>query len=223
MVTLSPHFADSENYIRALRVQRVRVSLGHTHASAEQLHTAVCAGASFSTHLGNGIAFHIERHHNPLWSQLAEPRLTAMFIADGYHLPADTLKAMLHAKTIRRSILVSDTVALAGMPPGRYTAPIGGKVELSVEGCVNIVGSSILAGAARPLIDCLGTAMRFTGLPLHRVLQMATLNPGRAARHGGSLAPGKRADLLQFKWDAEHFALRVQAVWLAGEQVYSAS
>lgn len=223
MVTLSPHFADSENYIRALRAQRVRVSLGHTHASAEQIHTAVSAGAELSTHLGNGIASPLERHHNPLWSQLAEPRLTAMFIADGYHLPPDTLKAMLRAKTVRRSILVSDAVALAGMPPGRYRAAVGGEVELSADGRVNIAGSWMLAGAARPLIDCIGTAVRFTGLPLHRVLQMATLNPGRIARQGGSLSIGKRADVLQFCLTEDRSALSVQAVWLAGEQVYAAS
>ena len=35
---------------------------------------------------------------------------------------ADMLKVIIRAKGIERSILVSDTVALAGMPPGSYEA-----------------------------------------------------------------------------------------------------
>lgn len=219
MVTISPHFPGSEDYIRALCRRRVRVSLGHTHASAEQIDAAVRAGARLSTHLGNGIPSQIERHNNPLWSQLAEPRLTAMLIADGNHLPAPVLRAILQAKTVGRCILVSDVVALAGSPPGRYKAPIGGEVELSADGRLSMVGASGLAGAARSLLDCVGTAVALTGLPLHRVLRMATLHPGRIARQGGSLAPGMRADVLQFRWDGEQFRMHVQAIWLAGEIV----
>jgi N-acetylglucosamine-6-phosphate deacetylase len=29
----------------------------------------------------------LDRHPNPIWSQLADDRLTACFIADGQHLP----------------------------------------------------------------------------------------------------------------------------------------
>jgi len=51
-----------------------------------------------STHLGNGLATPIDRHHNPLWPQLADARLVASFIADGHHLPPAALIAMLRAK-----------------------------------------------------------------------------------------------------------------------------
>lgn len=219
MVTLSPHFPGSDAYIRALCRQGVRVSLGHTNASSEQIHAAVQAGARFSTHLGNGIPSCIERHRNPIWSQLAEPRLTAMFIADGHHLPAAALRAMLRAKTAGRSILVSDVVALAGMSPGRYHAPIGGEVELSADGRLSMAGSPNLAGAARSLLECVGSCVELTGLPLDRVLRMATLHPGRVARQGGSLARGSRADLLQFDWDSKLSRMRLQRVWLVGQPV----
>ena len=219
LVTLSPHYPEAESYIRALRAARVHVSLGHTHASAAQIRAAIHAGAAFSTHLGNGIAATIDRHDNPLWTQLAEPRLQAMFIADGHHLPADALKVMLRAKGLSRSILVSDVVALAGMPPGRYTASIGGEVDLSSDGRLTMAGSSHLAGAAHPLDYCIGQAVCLTGLPLGRILRLATLNPARVARQSGSLAPGSRADILQFTWDDRRSRLHVHAVWLAGEPV----
>ena len=219
LVTLSPHFERSDEYIAALVSRGVHVAIGHTHASLEQIQSAVNAGASLSTHLGNGIAPQIARHPNPIWSQLADDRLAASFIADGHHLPAETLKAMARAKGLERSILVSDTVALAGTPAGTYTAPVGGSVELSPEGRLSMAGTTTLAGAAIPLVRCIGKAVRMTGRSLGEVLTMATMNPGRFARGRGQLRTGARADLIRFRWTGE---VVLQDVWLAGERVYPA-
>ena len=87
-------------------------------------------------HLGNGLGSPLPRHPNLLWAQLAEDRLAATFIADGHHLPTDTLKSMLRAKGISRSILVSDVVSLGGMPIGMYQADVGGAVEVTADGRV---------------------------------------------------------------------------------------
>ena len=217
MVTLSPHYDESEGYIAALVERGVHVSLGHTHASRPQIEAAVRAGARLSTHLGNGIALQIDRHPNPLWSQLADDQLTASFIADGHHLPAETLKAMISAKGHERSILVSDAVALAGMPPGRYDASIGGLVELSADGRLSMQGTSTLAGAVVPLMTCVERAVRMTARPLAQVLQMATENPGQFAGNRGTLAVGARADILRFHWDDETSHAVVKDVWLAGD------
>jgi N-acetylglucosamine-6-phosphate deacetylase len=217
LVTLSPHFADSGAYIAALVNQGVHIAIGHTHASAEQIEQAADAGASLSTHLGNGIAQEISRHQNPLWSQLADDRLTATFIADGHHLPADVLKAMLRAKGIARSILVSDSVALAGRPAGTYTTPVGGRVELRPDGRLCLFGSELLAGSTASLAQCIGKAVRMTGMPLSDALTMATANPARYAKRKGQLAIGARADLVRFQWRDE---VVIEDVWLAGELVY---
>jgi hypothetical protein len=56
MVTMSPHFSKSAEYIAALVKRGVHVAIGHTRASPEQIRCAVDAGARLSTHLGNGIA-----------------------------------------------------------------------------------------------------------------------------------------------------------------------
>ena len=216
MATLSPHFSESATYIAALVEQGVHVAIGHTHAWPEQVQCAVDAGARLSTHLGNGIAREIPRHRNPLWSQLADDRLTATFIADGHHLPPDMLKAMLRAKGIARSILVSDSVALAGMPAGVYTTPVGGRVELRPDGRLCVLGSELLAGATASLAQCIGHLVRVIGVPLHDALTMATVNPGRFAGGRGQLKPGSRADVLCFRWENE---VLVQDVWLAGECV----
>jgi N-acetylglucosamine-6-phosphate deacetylase len=214
-VTLSPHFDGSAEYIAALVKRGVHVALGHTHATPEQISCAVEAGANLSTHLGNGIALEIPRHSNVLWRQLAEPRLTATFIADGHHLPWDVLKVMVRAKGIERSVLVSDAVALAGMPAGIYDSPVGGRVELRPDGKLCVVGSEMLAGSTASLSQCIGRAARMTGLPLYDALVMATVNPGRFMRGRGQFAVGSRADLVRFRRDE----IRIADVWLAGEPV----
>jgi N-acetylglucosamine-6-phosphate deacetylase len=165
------------------------------------------AGARLSTHLGNGAHAMLPRHPNYLWTQLADDRLTAGFIADGHHLPADTLRAMIRAKGPERSILVSDAVALAGRPPGRYETPVGGTVELSADGRLVMAGTPYLAGAARGLAD--GVAHVATLFGLGPALRMATVQPGRFVGGRGVLAVGAPADVIRFDWAPGDPALRM--------------
>ena len=167
-----------------------------------------------STHLGNGIAPEIARHRNPIWAQLGEDRLTATFIADGHHLPPDVLRSMVRAKGMERSVLVSDSVSLAGMPPGVYTTPVGGRVELLASGKLCVSGSELLAGSTASIAQCVSHLVNTAEIPLHQALAMATLNPGRFAGRRGRLAPGSRADLIRFRWSKE---IQIEDVWLAGE------
>jgi N-acetylglucosamine-6-phosphate deacetylase len=218
MVTLSPHFEGTEEYIAKLTGQGVHVALGHTHASAQEIRRAVDAGARLSTHLGNGIAGVLPRHLNPIWTQLAEDRLTAMMIADGHHLPADTLKAMIRAKGVERAILVSDAAALAGMQPGIYDSPIGGRVELQPNGRLCLAGTEYLAGAALPLKDGIARAVTMTGISLGESLRMATENPGRFVGGVGVMRVGMPADLVRFSIENDGTGLRIESVFARGEE-----
>jgi N-acetylglucosamine-6-phosphate deacetylase len=121
LVTLAPETPGALPLVERLVAGGVRVAIGHTAASGPQVADAVSAGATLSTHLGNGCPSLIPRHPNVIWEQLAEDRLLASFIVDGHHLPPATVKAMIRAKTPSRSLLVTDAIAAAGMPPGRYT------------------------------------------------------------------------------------------------------
>jgi N-acetylglucosamine-6-phosphate deacetylase len=218
MVTVSPHFDGIEEYISSLTALGVHVAIGHTHASAEQIRKAVNAGARLSTHLGNGIANFLPRHPNPIWAQLAEDRLTAMMIADGHHLPADTIKTMVRAKGVDRSILISDAVALAGMPAGTYDAPVGGRVELQSNGRLNVAGTECLAGAALPLKDGVARAMTMTGISLGDSVRMATENPGKFAGGVGIMRIGMPADLVRFSVENGGTGLRIERVLTKGKE-----
>ncbi|MGH3486310.1 MAG: N-acetylglucosamine-6-phosphate deacetylase [Actinopolymorphaceae bacterium] len=219
MVTLSPHFAGSPAYISDLVARGIRVSVGHTHAEPEQIRASAEAGASLSTHLGNGAHAVLARHPNYVWAQLAEDRLAAGFIADGHHLPADTLTAMLRAKGLSRSFLVSDATTLAGSPPGVYRTPVGGEVELSAEGRLSHVGTPYLAGAARSITDGVAHVAELGPFSLGEAVGLATTTPGAIVGGRGTLDVGAPADLVRFHWNAGKAGLTVQDVVVAGAPV----
>lgn len=216
LVTLSPHWSGALDYIADLTRKGVLVALGHTNADPERIRAAGRAGAVLSTHLGNGVANELPRHPNLLWSQLAEDCLTATFIADGHHLPADALTSMLRAKGIERSVLVSDLVAVGGLPPGTYDTPVGGTVELTTEGRIGIPGTRTLAGAALPLKSGIANVARLPGFSLQQAVRMATENPGRFVGNRGLLRVGASADLVQFDWQPGEGDLRIRRVLVRG-------
>lgn len=220
MVTLAPELQGSVDYIRALSARGILIALGHTAATPDEIHAATEAGAKLSTHLGNGAAAMLPRHPNFLWAQLADDRLTAGFIADGWHLPADTFRAMLRAKGMERAILVSDMVALAGMPAGLYEQPVGGTVEVSPEGRISVAGTPYLAGASLPLSANVVIAAEMACLPLADALVLATQNPGRFVGGRGRLEVGARADLIRFDWSQGDRAIHVSETWVHGEKAF---
>ena len=218
LVTLSPHWLEAPAYVGHLVKSGVMVSLGHTSADAAQIAAAVDAGATLSTHLGNGSHAMLNRRHNHLWPQLADDRLTAMFIADGHHLTPAQLKAMLRAKGLARSLVVSDTVALGGLPAGKYQTPIGGKVELRADGFLAIDDGTgnYLAGAALPMTAAIPVLVNQVGVTLDEAIGLLTSAPGRMVGGRGVLAVGQPADLVAFRWDGSSARPEVAGVWLRG-------
>ena len=105
LLTLAPEWPGAPRFIEEVTRQGVVVSIGHTNAGAEDIHNAVSAGASLSTHLGNAALPFMPRYPNVIWEQLAEDRLMATFIVDGFHLPSSLLRAAWRAKESSRSIL----------------------------------------------------------------------------------------------------------------------
>jgi N-acetylglucosamine-6-phosphate deacetylase len=215
LITLAPELPGALDFIRRAVAGGVVVALGHTHASGAELAAAVEAGARLSTHLGNGIGASLPRHPNALWDQLADDRLWASFIFDGHHLPASFMRVALRAKGPERSLLVSDAMAVAGLPPGRY-ASMGAQVELQADGRLNLAGTPYLAGSASGLCTGLENAVRLAGCTLAQAAQMITSNP--LAAMGLSLPE----TYTLFQWEATQPASRVLMTILGGRIVYRA-
>ncbi|HEY6292226.1 MAG TPA: amidohydrolase family protein [Terriglobia bacterium] len=222
LLTVSPEWPGAARFIEAVAGTGVVVSIGHTQATAGQIQDAVKAGATKSTHLGNGAHAVMARHPNYIWDQLAEDRLAAGFIVDGIHLPASFLKAALRAKGVQRSLLVTDAVAPAGCAPGRYK--LGEiEVELHADNSVRLAGGTRLAGSALRMDHAIANVMRLAGLSLSETVALATVNPARVGRVAGrqtGLAPGERADIVRFEFESGR--VNVLETFVNGERVYPA-
>ncbi|SEC77645.1 amidohydrolase family protein [Paenibacillus sp. GP183] len=220
IITLSPEWPEVEIFIRRCVETGVIVSIGHTAATAEQISRAVEAGASMSTHFGNGAHSMLPRHPNYLWEQLANDKLWASLIADGYHLPDSVLKVAMKVKG-ERAILVSDAVMLSGMPAGIYNLHIGGKVELTPLGRLQLADNpQLLAGSAQMLLWGIFHLVKYDLCSLGEAWDMASTRPatkmGLPAKAG--LRIGAPADLTLLKLDYEK--AHVVGTYKNGNQVF---
>lgn len=216
LVTLSPEHEGASKVIEYMAADGVKVAIGHTNADADQIADAVRAGATISTHLGNGAHALVPRHDNYIMHQLACDELYAGLIVDGVHLPPAWVKIALRAKGLEKSILVTDAVAPARCPPGIYHLGCL-EVELLPEQRVELTDTRRLAGSALSMDRGVGNLMRFAGVSLLAATQLATVNPAAAMGlegHRGYLEPGQAADFTMFRLNDEG-AVEVERAVLA--------
>ena len=226
IVTVSPEYPEAIDYIRALVADGVVVSIGHSAATGDQIRAAVDAGARWSTHLGNGAHALLPRHPNYIWDQLSEDRLSAGFIFDGQHLPTSVMRPFVRAKGVERTILVSDAVAVGGLPPGIYEMFSGVTVELTASGRLQLQGTPYLAGAVAPLPVCIANAVRHAGVTLGEAVRMVTANPARLL--GLPWTDGREsvriesaANLTVFSQSPDTLDIRIARTLVAGTTVYA--
>ena len=218
-VTVSPEVDGCMEFIRKCTEHNIIVALGHTNASADQIKRAVDNGARLSTHLGNGCANMIDRHRNPLWPQLANDLLTPSVIADGHHLLPEEIQVFYKVKGPHNMILTSDVTHLIGMAPGKYIF-LGSEIVLTDDGLIKNPVLNCLAGASMPLKKGVGNVIKYTGCTLGEAVNMASVNVAGIYNLSdrGSLATGKRADLIVFKKNENDIILK--QVWVKGREVF---
>jgi len=202
LVTLAAEAGNAIGFIENCRRSGVVVALGHTGATPEQIRAAVDAGAQLSTHFGNGAHGMLPRHPNYLWEQLADDRLWASVIADGWHVPDSVLKCVLKCKSQSHTILTCDVSGFAGCPPGTYLEGSVG-VEVLEDGRLVVAGQrQFLAGSGATTGDCIVGMMQACGITLPEAVNMATVNPARLMNEPvSSLQEGDLATLSLFRID----------------------
>jgi N-acetylglucosamine-6-phosphate deacetylase len=209
LVTLAPEVEGATALIEHLAAAGVRVAIGHTAATPQQIADGIRAGATLATHLGNGCPQMLPRHPNVIWELLAADGVCASFIVDGHHLPAATVKAMVRAKGAARTILVTDAMAAAGdgvrgvrpLPERRYA--LGGvECELGDDGRVSLPGTPYLAGSSLTLDRAIANTVRYAGLPIDDVIPMASTIP---AAYLGTTTSG----IVTADWDPDTHDLHV--------------
>ncbi len=223
IVTVAPEREGALEFIKKITGTGVIAAIGHTAAQPETIREAIAAGCTLSTHLGNGSHAALPRLRNYIWEQLADDRLSASLISDGFHLPEAVVRVILRAKGMERLILVSDVALLGGSKPGLYR---WGNLDVQVfdDGHIGLPGTTFLAGAAHLLDWDIPAFMRFTGTSLGDTIRLCTLNPARllfpsAPAGAGTLAEGESADITVFRFAEGEPRLRILKTLIGGEEM----
>jgi N-acetylglucosamine-6-phosphate deacetylase len=216
MLTLAPELSGALDFIRRLVDAGVLVSVGHTDATAAQVKAAGDAGARMVTHLFNAQRPLGHREPGVPGAALVDPRFTLGLIADLAHVAGDICKLVFQLASDRVA-LVTDAVAAAGMPPGRYQ--LGGEDVLLTDEGVPRSPTGTIAGSALTL-DRAVRNMISIGIDPAVALCAATVIPADVIGEPtlGRLTPGARADLIW--WDDD---MRPRKVWVGGEVVFDAA
>ena len=216
VVTLAPEMPGALQAALLFAQAGVRVSLGHTLASAEQAAAVIGAvlevgGSAGGTHLFNAMSGLSGREPGVVGALLASTDAYAELILDGHHVHLSSFHAALNAKP-QRLLLVTDAMRAAGMPDGDYD--LGGQLASVSAGQARLAGGT-LAGSLLTLDEALRRAVQ-SGVELHRAVRLLSLHPaeylGLADR--GNLRAGSRADLLVLGED-----LTVQQVYICGQRI----
>lgn len=215
LMTVAPELPGAIEFIQEARRLGIRVSLGHSNATAEQSIAGIDAGARSATHTFN--AMRPLDHHEPglLGVVLDRTDLYAELICDGVHVDPLLVRLFLRAKGPERGILITDAMSAAGMPDGKYML---GDMEVTVaDGRCMHDGS--LAGSVLTLDKAVRNFVEFTGAPYRVAVQYASTNPARmadfAAEHG-ELAPGRPANIAVLSAKGEVLATLLRGQLVTG-------
>lgn len=193
LVTMAPEIEEGRALAAYLIERGIRVSIGHSDATYEEVAAAVEMGCLQTTHHFNGMRPLHHREPGVAGAGLIIPELTTELIADGIHVHPAAVKLMFVAKTPMKVCVITDAVGYAGLPNGVYG-------ESTVEnGQIHLTGSDTLAGSSLTMIQALRNVIRYTSLPLETVLPSFTIVPAKGSgedHRKGSLAVGKDGDFL---------------------------
>jgi N-acetylglucosamine-6-phosphate deacetylase len=215
MVTVAPELAGARELIRVTLAAGAVAAIGHTDASYGQARAAIDAGATVATHLFNGMAPLHHRSPGPVAAALEDERVTVELICDGVHLhPAAARLAFAHAGA-RRVALITDAIAAAGMPDGRYTL---GTMAVQVSGGVaRLADGDAIAGSTLTLDHALRHAVTALGVPLADAVVAAAVTPARVLGvdgRTGSIEAGKDADLVVLDDAPAVVAVMARGEWI---------
>ena len=178
LLTLAPERDGAEALIKHAVACGVGVLLGHHVADGVSIDRAARAGARGCTHLGNGIPNTLPRHPNPIWSQLADDRLSALLITEGHHLPVEFVRVVLRVKGVDRCIVTSDSSPIAGLPPGRHSW-MGAEIVSEPSGRIGLADGTSLAGSSATMADCINWLRSWSNLDERELRQLGRENPLR--------------------------------------------
>ena len=214
LMTLAPELPGAPALAAHATSRGVRVSVGHSNATAAETRAVLAAGAVSATHTFNAMRPLDHREPGILGVALAEDSLYAELICDGIHTTPEMVKIWSHCKGPHRAILVTDAMSATGEPDGDYR--LGGLTVTVANG--RATSGGVLAGSVLTLDHALANFLRFTSSSLEHGLRLLTTNPAAMtglAATAGHLAPGRAANFVALNPDGT-----LAASYLHGQSIF---
>lgn len=210
LITLAPERVPA-GFLNKLAAAGIRVSAGHSEATAEVVMRAVEEGLTGVTHLFNAMPPLAGREPGIIGAAFAEHRLTAGIIVDGIHVDPITVRAAFAAKGADAMALVSDAMPSVGARLNEF--PLMGRTISLRQGRLTAQDGT-LAGAHLDMASAVRNAVKLAKLPLDDALCAASLTPARflgLEGERGAFICGAHADMVALTAD-----LDIIGTWIDG-------
>ncbi|MBC8134313.1 MAG: N-acetylglucosamine-6-phosphate deacetylase [Fibrella sp.] len=215
LITLAPEEPGADSLMRVCRERGIVVSFGHTDASAEQTRTALdILGYAHATHLFNAMpALH---HRNPgiLGVALTDDRMRCEIISDGHHVAPEIARLALAAKNDSNVILITDAMAGAGAPDGRYD--LGGHAVAVANGKA-LLPDGTLAGSVLTMAQAVRNVREWTGAGWETLGRISSTNAANAL---GMMNKGRIATDADADFVLVDDSLTVRGTYIGGQCVF---
>jgi N-acetylglucosamine-6-phosphate deacetylase len=202
LMTLAPELPGALEFAAHATARGVRVSVGHSNATAAETRACIAAGAVSATHTFNAMRPLDHREPGILGVVLTTDSLFAELICDGIHNTPEMVKIWWRSKGLERAILVTDAMRAAGMPDGEYELA-GLRIQVA-NGKASF--GDVLAGSVLTLDKALTNFLAFTGASVEQGLRLLTANPAAMTGFGdqaGWLSVGQPANLVAVDADGK--------------------
>lgn len=200
LMTIAPELPGALETITRAKELGIRISIGHSNATAAEADRGIKAGATTATHTFNAMRAYDHREPGILGVVLDRNDLYAELICDGIHTTPEAVRLWFKAKGPQRGILITDAIEATGMPDGEYK--LGG-TPVFVKNNTCTTAEGVLAGSVLLLERAIANVRAFTGIELHTAVRLASANPAAMLGLPDTLAAGQPASFNVFNINGE--------------------
>lgn len=204
--TIAPERKNAFELGDELKSRGISASMGHSDATAEDVYEACKHGFNCVTHLYSMTSTIVRKncYRYPGINETAYlcDELYTEAICDGHHLPDTLIKLIYKNKGSDRMVLITDSMAAAGLGEGRFYLgnPEDDQQVVVKNGVAFMPDMSSFAGSVATS-DVLLKTLYKVGISLTEIIKMMTITPARLLKlekEIGSIEVNKKADIVIF-------------------------